>query len=227
MVVPAGFPVTLHDSGDFWVINNGTTQALPGQSAYANYANGFASFAAAGSLANSTATTFTIAPPTFSVTGGITNNILNVTAVGSGQIQPGSVLSANAQSATVVSQLPGGTPGGIGNYIVSVPEQSLAAGATITGTWGLLTVGGTVTGNFPNGALLSGGSVPTGATINANATNGVGLTGVGGAGTYATQTGTASATGTLTGATNFQTKWVARSAGLPGELVKMSSTAFG
>src|SRR6202046_1847556 len=61
MVVPAGMPVTLFDSGDFWVVNNGTTQAIANVSvAYANYANGQVSFAAAGSLANSTATTFAI-----------------------------------------------------------------------------------------------------------------------------------------------------------------------
>ena len=119
-----------------------------------------------------------------------------------------------------------GTPGGIGVYTVSVPEQSLAPLSTITGTWGQLTVGGTVTGAFPLGALLSGTAVPTGATIAANATNGVSLTGTGGAGTYVTQTATASS-GTLTAATDFQTKFLARSSGQPGELVKMSSTAFG
>lgn len=225
MVVPAGFPVTLFDSGDFWVVNNGTTQALPGQSAYANFANGQVSFAAAGSLANSTATTFAIVAETFSVTGGITNNIMTLTAVGSGVVQPGSVLSANAQSAIVLAQV-SGTPGGIGVYTVSVPEQSLAPLSTITGTWGQLTVGGTVTGSFPLGAALSGTSVPAGATITANGTNGVSLTGTGGAGTYVTQTATASS-GTLTAATDFQTKFAARSAGQPGELVKMSSTAFG
>ena len=48
MLVPAGFPVTLFSAGDFAVTNSGTTQAVPGQYAYANYANGLVTFAAAG-----------------------------------------------------------------------------------------------------------------------------------------------------------------------------------
>ena len=224
MTIPAGFPVTLTDFGDLWVVNNGSTQALPGQKAYANFANGLASFAATGSASTATATTFSIAAETFSVTASVSGNVMTVTAVGSGTLYPGSVLSSAAGSATIIAQL-SGTTGGIGTYSLSVPEQSVAS-TTVTGTYGLLTLGGTITGTFPLGASISGTAVPAGATITANSTNGSALTGAGGAGTYVTLTGTASS-GTLTAATNVETKWIARSAGAAGELVKISAQAQG
>ena len=36
MTIPAGFPVTVYDAGDFYIVNNGTTQAVPGQKANAS-----------------------------------------------------------------------------------------------------------------------------------------------------------------------------------------------
>src|SRR6185437_5384091 len=42
MVIPGGFPVTLMSGGAYWVKNEGTTEALVGQTAYAAYANGAA-----------------------------------------------------------------------------------------------------------------------------------------------------------------------------------------
>jgi hypothetical protein len=224
MTIPAGFPVTLMDYADVWVVNSGSTQALFGQKAYANFANGLISFAATGSASTSTATTFSISAQTFSVTASVTGNVMTVSTVGSGTLYPGAVLSSAAASATILSQT-SGTTGGTGTYTVSVPEQSVAS-TTITGTYGLLTLGGTITGTFPLGASITGTSVPTGATITANATNGASLTGAGGAGTYVTLTGTASS-GTLTGATNIETSWYARSTGNAGELVKISHQALG
>src|SRR5277367_1277065 len=46
-LIPEGLPVALAVQGDFWVVNNGTTEAIPGVSkAYANFADGSVTFAA-------------------------------------------------------------------------------------------------------------------------------------------------------------------------------------
>lgn len=229
MVIPGGFMCDLLTAGDIWIKNSGSSIATPGMFAYANYATGVATFAAASAASTSTSTTFSISAQTFSTTASVNGNILTVTAVGSGSIYPGSVLSSTAASATILSQLTStaalGALGGTGTYSLSVPEQTVAS-TTITGTYGLLTLGGTVTGNFSLGETLTGTSVPTGATITANASNGVSLTGAGAAGTYVTLTGTASS-GTITGASNVVTKWFANSAGLTGEVIRCSSQVLG
>lgn len=47
-VIPAGFDVTLHKSGDFWVKNAGAGAVTKQMKAFANLSNGTTSFAAAG-----------------------------------------------------------------------------------------------------------------------------------------------------------------------------------
>ena len=70
MLIPQGLHVTLMTGGDFWVINNGTAQALIGQKAFAITANGKAAFANAGTVyGGASATGSSIAASTFSVTG--------------------------------------------------------------------------------------------------------------------------------------------------------------
>lgn len=224
MLIPAGFETSVMNGGDLFVVNTGASQALPGMYAYANYGTGAVTFAAASSASTATSTSFSISAQTFSVTAGVAGNIMTVSAVGSGTLYPGSVLSAAAGSATIVSQL-SGTTGGVGTYSLTVPEQVVAAGTTVTGTYGLLTLGGTVTGSFSLGTTLTGTAVAAGSTITANGSNGSGLTGSGGAGTYITLTATASS-GTITGAVNVQTGWIAASAGLNGELVKIIGAAY-
>jgi hypothetical protein len=97
-----------------------------------------------------------------------------------------------------------------------------AVSETISGTYGLLTIG-TATGTFAVGDVLTGaggtGSIPAGATITQS------LTGSGGSGaTMAVNpTGTGAPT-TLTASLAVPTKFIARSTGLPGEPVKISST---
>lgn len=229
LLIPAGFECVLYNGGDFWIKNNGTAYAAPGMVCYAAFGSGKASFAAASSAPTATSTSFSISAQTFSCTASINGDIMTVTAVSSGTLYPGSVLSSAAASAVIVSQLTStetnGALGARGTYAISIPEQTVAS-TTITGTYGLLTLGGTITGTFPLGTSLSGTSVPTGATITANASNGASLTGVGGAGTYVTQTGTASS-GTITGATAVATKWVAMSGGAVGELIKISDHLLG
>src|SRR5258708_5135534 len=48
MTIPQGFIVTLMTGGDYWVVNDGAGEALRGQKAYANFADGKVRFAAAG-----------------------------------------------------------------------------------------------------------------------------------------------------------------------------------
>lgn len=217
MLVPAGFPVTVFDNGDFWVKNNGSTQALPGMKAYANFADGKFTAAATGSPSGASGSASSIAASTFSVTGSIAGNVLTVTAVGSGTVVPGGTISGTgvATGTQVVSQL-SGTTGGIGTYAVSIPEQTVAS-TTISGTYGTLTVGGTVTGTFGVGQTLSGTGVVAGTAITALGT------GTGGAGTYIVNNNTVVASTAITGATNVETKFVVRSSALPGELMKISS----
>lgn len=221
MQVPAGFPITLFEGGDFWVMNNGAAQALPGMKAYANYADGKVSFAASGAPGTASGSASSIAASTSSVTGSISGNVLDVTAVGSGTVYPGTTISGTdvASGTQIVEQL-SGTPGGIGTYSVSIPEQN-AASTTISGTYGTLTVGGTVTGVFDVGDTLSGTNVVAGTAITAL------ISGTGGAGTYAVNNNTPVSSTAITAGTSIETKWFCRSAGLPGELVKMSSYAQG
>ena len=223
MQVPAGMPVTLYSGGDFWAYNAGSAQAVPGMKAYANFANGLVTFAATGSpTGTGSGSASTVAAGTFSVTGSITNNILTVTAVGSGTIYPGSTISGTSITTgnQIVSQI-SGTAGGIGAYYVSIPEQTTVS-ETVSGTYGLLTVGGTVVAGFAVNDVITGTSVVTGTTITALGT------GTGGAGTYIVNNNTVvSSTAISVAAANVETKWVAVSSGLPGELVKISSHSLG
>lgn len=221
MRVPAGFPITLFSEGDFWVKNNGATTAVPGMKAYANFADGKATFAAAGAPATGATCTGSIAASTASVTGSIADNVLNVTAVASGVLVPGGTLSGtNVAAGTQIVEQLSGAAGGIGTYAVSIAGQTVASTA-ISETYGTFTVASALTGTFHVGDVLEGsggGGVTAGTTITALGT------GTGGLGTYIvspTQTVTSSTIDAL--ATNVETKWVARSTALPGEIVKISS----
>lgn len=217
MQVPAGFPITAFMTGDFWIKNNGAAQATPGMKAYANFADGKATFAATGAPASASGSASSIAATTSSVTGSIAGNVLSVTAVSSGTVYPGTTISGTgvATGTQIVSQL-SGTAGGIGTYSVSIPEQTVAS-TTISGTYGVLTVGGTIAGVFGLGQTLTGTGITLPTAITAL------ITGTGGAGTYAVNANTVVASTAITAATNVETKFVCRSSGLPGELVKISS----
>jgi hypothetical protein len=224
MLIPGGFMATVFTGGGFLVTNAGSAPAIPGQKAYANLNTGQVTFAATGTpTAGGTSTASTVAAETFAVTGSIANDILSVSAVASGEVQPGSAISGTGViSGTTVTEQLSGTPGGIGTYLLSSAQPAITS-ETINGTWGLLTIGGTVAGTFPLGGVLSGATGP----ILANASNGVGLTGAGGAGTYAVPTQTVSSGAIDVTAINVETKWYARSYGAPGALVKISDHPYG
>lgn len=217
----SGYEMALQIAGDFWVKNDGSTVAQPGQKAYANFADGKITFAATATPAQGASVTASIAASTFSVTGSIADDLLTVTAVGSGTVVPGATISGTSvvSGTKIVSQV-SGTTGGIGVYLVSIAEQTVAA-TTISGTYGTMTVTAVGSGTLGVGQVLSGSGVTTGTTITALGT------GAGGTGTYIVDpTQTASST-TITSVSNIETKWYARSTGNAGELVKMSSYPIG
>lgn len=225
MQVQRGVQTALQIGGDFWVVNDGSTDAIPGQKAFANFADGKASFAAAGSTpaTGASATASTIGASTFSVTASIENDDeMIVTAVGSGTVVAGATISGTGvnSGSKVIAQI-SGTPGGVGVY--QVTPQADVASTTISGTYGTLTVGTVTTGNFAVGQVLNAtGSVVAGTTITQA------LTGTGGSGsTFVVDNNTAVGSQTISSQSNVETKWYARSAGTPGQLVKISSTPLG
>jgi hypothetical protein len=191
--------------------------------------NGAVTFAATGSPASAaTSTGSSIAASTFSVTGsigGTDGNTLTITAVGSGSVWPGATISGGSIAAgTKITQQLTGTPQGVGTYLVSIPEQSIAS-LTISGTYGTLTIG-TLTSStvpFAPGYVLNAtGSVVAGTTVWAY------ITGSGGTGsTLAVDNNTVVSSQAITAITNVETTWYARSGGAPNELVKISNAQVG
>ena len=219
LILP-GLPVTLFSDGGFWVKNSGTTECTFGMNAFAAYATGLVSFAAAGA-GGSASVTAAVAASTASVTGSIAGDVLTVTVVGSGVLVPGGTLSGTnvATGTQIVSQL-SGTTGGVGTYSVSIPEQTVAS-TTISETYGTMTVSAVGSGALGVGDVLSGSGVTTGTTITALGT------GTGGTGTYIVSPNTVVTSTTVTAGTSVQTRWVAMSAGAPGELIKISTHMLG
>jgi hypothetical protein len=127
--------------------------------------------------ASGTSTASTIATGSFTVTGSIAGNVLTVTNVGSGAVINGATITGGAILAgtTIQGQL-SGTAGGIGTYAVN--QSQIVASLSITGSYGLLTVGGTVGGLWAVGQTVSGGTTSAGTIITQLGT------GTGGAGTY-------------------------------------------
>ena len=224
LVIPQGLPVALAVQGDFWVVNNGTTEAQVGQKAYASFGTGAASFTTSGSPTSAASSTgSTVTAQTFSVTGSIASDLMTVTAVGSGIVYPGATISGIgiASGTQIASQLTpllsGEATGGIGRYYLTVSQQKNIASETITGTYGLLTIGTVTTGTFAIGQSLTGTGVVSGTQITAEGS------GVGGTGTYIVNNNTAVGSSTIGANGNVETKWYAASAAAPGGLVKITS----
>lgn len=228
MLIPAGFMVTLYNEVDLWVKNNNASAAcLAGQKCFAGNLDGKAYFAAAGGSAVTASVTGSIGAGASSFTGSISGNILTVSAVAGGSIYPGTTVSGTggggvASGTTIVSQL-SGTALGVGTYAVNVPSQTVTSTA-MTGAYGLLTVSAVGSGVLGVGTALSGtggGGVTAGTAITALGT-GTGLTG-----TYIVDTSQTVSSTTISGSNATETKWIARSAGLAGEIIKISDTTFG
>lgn len=225
MTIPAGYEVSICTQGDLWVKNDGSTQALVGQKAYASLSTGQVSFAATGSPSTTTQTSATITAGTGATfTGSISGNVLTISSAVTNTLYLGALLSGGSGMAagTHIVALLSGTFGQSGStYALDTPEQTVAS-ATLTAT--------------PYLAAGTGGSgIALGSTITATATGTVTGTVVGGIVTAIITAGTdvvvmlpgagtgTFTTGTITFAQNVETKWIAQSSGLAGELVKISS----
>lgn len=220
MQVQPGYECALQVAGDFWAVNDGSSEALFGQKAYANLADGKITFAATGTPTQAASVTASVAASTFSVTGSIAGDVLSVSAVGSGTVVAGATISGTgvASGTKVVSQL-SGTAGGIGTYRVSIPQQTVAS-TTVSGTYGTMTVTAVGSGALAVGQQISGSGVVAGTTITQLGT------GTGGTGTYIVDNNTVVGSTTITTNSNVETKFFARSTGLAGEIVKISSVTL-
>jgi hypothetical protein len=219
MVIPQGFGLTLMSGGGFWVKNDGTTQALIGQKAYARNSDGAVFFAATATPGTATLLGSIGPVATTSVTGSISGNVLTVTAVGSGTIYPGATLSGTGgggvtSGTKVVGQL-SGTTGGVGTYALNITQT--VTSTTITAAAGVLTVANG-TGVLAVGDVIAGSGVTSGTTITAFGT-GTGTM----SGTYIVDPTQTAASTAITANTTTETNYVARSSGLAGELVKISN----
>lgn len=220
-VIQPGFGLTLLTGGDFWVQNDGTTQALMNQKVYADLSTGKASAAVTGAPLQSASTTASIAASTGSFTGSIANDLMTITVVGSGVAVPGGTLSGtNVKTGTkivrqVTPLIGAETLGGVGRYYVSIPNQSVAS-TTISETYGTMTVSAVGSGALAVGGVLTGSGVVAGTTITAFGT------GVGNTGTYIVDNNTVVSSTTITSVGNVETKWYVASNALPGGLMKMS-----
>ena len=227
MVIQQGSQVPLKSGGDFWCKNDGSGAAVVGNKAYASLTTGAVSFAATGTPSTATSTSSTIAAGTWSATGSIAGNVMTVgTVTGTYGVAIGAtVTGTNVVSGTVVVAQLTGSNGGAGTYAVSIGEQAVAAATSLSGTFGVLTIGGTVAGAFVVGGIVSTGSgVTAGTTITCSTAQNTNFTGAGGAGTYAVNLTQAVGGGgeTMDFTTNVETKWAARSSGAAGEVVKIS-----
>jgi Protein of unknown function (DUF3383) len=119
-----------------------------------------------------------IAEETASVTGSIAGDVLTVSAVGSGVLVIGGVLSGSGVAAgTAILNQVTGTPGGVGTYTVSIGNQSVSS-TTITEDWGQLTAS-SLTGAIWPGQTVLGSGVAADSIVTAQLTGSPG-----GAGTY-------------------------------------------
>lgn len=166
-LVPEGFPVTLHNSGDFWALNLGPAALTRGATVYAGYADGgiYSSAPAGASATGAIGSTNTASlGATFTATAGSPDTTQLVVTAVTGLISVGDKLSGTGISAgtTIVSQL-SGTPGGAGTYQLNQANVAAAATVTafgdvvkVTATTGLISIGDTISGGagFPVGAVI-------------------------------------------------------------------------
>lgn len=202
LLVPEGFPVTLHNQGDFWVKNLGPGALTKGATVYAGYADGGAySSAPAGASATaslgSTNTAAIGSTSTGTVVAGNANQITLSSVTGKiyiGDTIAGTGVPANTEVTAQIS----GTTNGAGVYETS--NQTTAAAATIT-TFGSVLVVSATTALISVGDTVAGGSgFPAAATVVSQ------LSGTtGGAGSYQLSAGATQYVASATGVTTFGT----------------------
>jgi hypothetical protein len=150
---------------------------------------------------------------------------LTVTAMTTGRIFIGQTISGTGVASGTKVIAAGTGAGAAGTYVLDTAPDTAGSSLTITGSGGFLTIGGTVTGEFRVGDVVTGSNVDAGSTIllDANSAGALGLTGVGGAGTYIVSISETVSSEAISALSATETKWVASSAGGVGELVKMTT----
>lgn len=119
-VIPVGFPVTVMRTGDYWVTAL-VSSAVRLEKAYAKFQDGTIQFLATAS-----------APASASFTAAQSGTTLTVSAVASGTINKGDLVTqASGSPAYVLDQLTG-TPGSTGTYTLSVSQTVSSGSATST-----------------------------------------------------------------------------------------------
>lgn len=200
MNIPVGFPVVLHNEGDFWAKLAGDNAATIGAAIYADYSNGDVCAVAAPAGASVTAvlgsTNTAALGATFTASADTDATRLVVTSV-TGLISVGDTVSGTGITAgtTILSQV-SGTTGGAGTYQLSAANTASAATVTAfgkimktTSTTGLISVGDTVSG---------GAGFPVGATVVSQVSGTPG-----GAGVYELSAAGSAYTASATGVTTF------------------------
>lgn len=123
LVVPEGQPLALFDSGDFWA--RFSAGASIGQKVYANNADGSASAAATATPPQGAEVTVTTVNASTSIT---------VTAVVSGALSLGDVLTGTDIPAGAHIVAFGTGTGGVGTYTLSAAATGSASGTDVTAT---------------------------------------------------------------------------------------------
>ena len=119
-LIPVGFPVTLMRTGDYYALANGSS-AVKGEKAYAKFQDGSARFEPTAS-----------APASASITAAQSGTTLTVSAVGSGALSVGDLVTqASGTPAYITAQLTG-TAGSTGTYTLSVSQTVSSGAATAT-----------------------------------------------------------------------------------------------
>ena len=117
-LIPTGFPVTIMQTGDYWVPAN-VTSAVLRENAYAKFQDGSVRFE-------------TSAPASASITAAQSGTTLTVSAVASGSLSVGDLVTqASGSPAYITAQLTG-TAGSTGTYTLSVSQTVVSGAATAT-----------------------------------------------------------------------------------------------
>lgn len=197
LVIPEGFPVTLHDEGSFWAKVFGDA-AASGDTVYARFSDGAAVIGGVPTGASVTAsigsTNTASLGSTFTATA--TGTSLAVTSL-TGYLAVGDVIAGvGVPAGTTITAQTVGTTGAAGTYTTSVVTTASAATVTSFGKTVKTTV---TTGLISIGDIISGGAgFPVGATIVAQVS---GTTG--GAGVYTVSSAGTAYTASATGVTTF------------------------
>ena len=119
-VIPVGFPVTVMRTGDYWATAN-VSSAVKGEKVYAKFQDGTTRFEPTAS-----------APASASITAAQSGTTLTVSAVASGALSVGDLVTqATGTPAYITAQLTG-TAGSTGTYTLSVSQTVSSGSATAT-----------------------------------------------------------------------------------------------